>query len=171
MHLDATKIAQTQSGPLANFMSLKHAAGEARHAYYLKKISRKLSADACPNYTFSYLLAAVPSKQYLFRLDLEISRGIRDADLSASKLHSLAYLLTTYTIELRAHEMYPTYQKHLKYLSEKISVQGIINEEVGHLAEKETAFKKWPESLQKLKNLACNIENRLYKNWLMALKR
>ncbi|MEM7039385.1 MAG: hypothetical protein AAF570_20600 [Bacteroidota bacterium] len=169
-HIGATKIARTQSGPDADFMALKHTAEEARHAFYLKKLSRKLLPDANPSYAFEYLLAPVASRQYLYRLDIGVSRLIRHSGLEDKALRDLAYLLVTYAIEVRADEIYPIYQSFLQDYPVKLSVQGIINEEEGHLEEMETALSKYPEELQALKEKACELEGELYLNWLAALE-
>lgn len=169
-HIGATKIARTQSGPQADFMTLKHAAEEARHAYYLKKLALKLVPEACPDYSSPWLLAPITSRQYLYRLDIEISRALREAGLQGRRLHDLAYLLVTYAIELRADEIYPVYQSFLKDFPVKISVQGIINEEEGHLAEMEEALEKWPQELRAMTSVAVAIETRLYSTWLAALR-
>ncbi len=171
-HIGATKIARTQSGPMANFMTLKHAAEEARHGFFLKHLSRKLWKDGLPTYENPYLLAPVYSHQYLYRLDLEASRLGRKHNLEGRKLHDLTYLLVTYAIEVRADELYPIYQEYLDKMPEKrLSVQGIINEEEGHLAEMETELANYPEELRNLTEPICALENRLYEEWLIAVER
>lgn len=169
-HIGATKIARTQSGPQADFISLKHAAEEARHAFYLKKLSRKVDAKACPTYESAYLLAPIASRQYLYRLDIACSRMVRNAGLQGRALKDLAYLLVTYAIEVRADEIYPIYQEYLKDYPVRISVQGIINEEEGHLEEMETALAKYPPELRALTTAACAVEADLYRDWLDALR-
>lgn len=169
-HIGATKIARTQSGPRATYMSLKHAAEEARHGYFLKKLALRLDPDGLPTYANAHLLAPIHSAQYLNRLDIEASRLARKAGLSGRPMHDLAYLLVTYAIEVRADELYPIYQEYLAdYSTAKLSVQGIINEEEGHLAEMESMLAKYPAELQALKEDLIRLENELYIGWLDAL--
>ena len=171
-HVGATKIARTQSGPKANFMTLKHAAEEARHGFFLKHLSRKLWEEGLPTYETHYLMAPIQSHQYLYRLDLEASRLCRQQGLDGRRLHDLVYLLVTYAIEVRADELYPIYQEYLDRMPEKrLSVQGIINEEEGHLAEMEEALADYPTELRGLTEPICRLENRLYEEWLTAVEK
>lgn len=169
-HVGATKIARTQSGPEATFMTLKHAAEEARHGFFLKKLAHRLEPEGLPNYHREFLLAPTHSHQYLYRLDLAASRLCRDAGLQGRDLHDLSYLLVTYAIEVRADELYGVYQEYLEDYSEaKLSVRGIINEEEGHLAEMETALADYPEELRGLTRPMLDLENALYADWLDTL--
>ena len=52
----ARKISKYEHPVFTDIIVLKHAAEEARHAYYLKKQIGKLDAEACPDYSFKYLL-------------------------------------------------------------------------------------------------------------------
>lgn len=168
-HIGATKIARTQSGPQASLMVLKHAAEEARHAFYLKKLSDKLISGFCPDYSHAHLLAPLASRQYLYRLDASISRLLKSKGLGGKALHDLAYLLVTYAIEVRADEIYPIYQRYLRDYPVRLSVQSIINEEVGHLEEMNSALAEYPKELSSLKDDAVEIESALYVAWLSAL--
>jgi len=170
-HVGATKIARTQSGPKATYMSLKHAAEEARHGFFLKHMARKLWKEGLPTYATEYLLAPIHSHQYLYRLDLAASRHCRKAGLNGEALHALTYLLVTYAIEVRADELYPIYQEYLNRQPElRLSVQGIINEEEGHLEEMETELAKYDESLRGLTVPLVALENQLYSDWLSAVE-
>lgn len=171
-HVGATKIARTQSGPLATYMSLKHASEEARHGFFLKHMARKLWPEGLPTYQTQFLLAPIQSHQYLYRLDLEASRLGRRHGLEGRELHNLVYLLVTYAIEVRADELYPVYQEYLDKQPElRLSVQGIINEEEGHLAEMESELANYSETLRNLTVPICELENRLYAEWLIAVEK
>ncbi len=171
-HIGATKIARTQSGPRAHFMALKHAAEEARHAFFLKHLSRKLDEEGNPTYAQEYLLAPVASRQLLYRLDLEASRLGRQHSLEGRELNDLVYLLVTYAIEIRADEIYPIYEEYLaEYKVARLSVQGIINEEEGHLAEMESELARYPEELRNLTTNLCALENELYGAWLADVEK
>lgn len=168
-HVGATKIARRQSGPNATLLVLKHASEEARHAFFLKKMSEKLAPGLCPDYSDEYLLAPVASKQYLNRLDLEISRMLKTMNLSDEMFRWTAYLFVTWAIEVRADEIYPVYQKHLQDNPIKISMLSIINEEAGHLEEMETAMADLPFNSASIRKGAREIEENLYSEWLKSL--
>ena len=169
-HIGATKIARTQSGPRATYMGLKHAAEEARHAFFLKKLALRVQPETHPDYAPEHLLSPVLSQQYLNRLDIAASRLARKAGLTGRKMHDLAYLLVTYAIEVRADDLYPVYQDYLvDYTLAKLSVQGIINEEEGHLAEMETMLAAYPAEIQALKEDMLALEGELCGEWLKAV--
>lgn len=169
-HIGATKIARTQSGPQATFTTLKHAAEEARHAFYLKKLALKVAPDANPDYDFAYLLAPLASRQYLYRLDIAASRLAKQAGLRARALSDLAYLLVTYAIEVRADALYPVYEELLETHPARISLATIIAEEEGHLAEMQAALAAYPAHLQALVQDICALEEELFEAWMTALE-
>lgn len=169
-HIGATKIARTQSGPRATYMGLKHAAEEARHAFFLKKLALRVQPEAFPDYAPEHLIAPVLSQQYLNRLDIAASRLATKAGMKGQAMHDLAYLLVTYAIEVRADDLYPVYQEYLvDYTPAKLSVQGIINEEEGHLAEMETMLATYPPEIQALKHDMLTLEAELCTAWLQAV--
>lgn len=169
-HIGATKIARSQSGPQADFMSLKHAAEEARHAFFLKKLCLKVQPGACPDYGHPHLLAPLPSRQYLYRLDLHAARLCKAAGLEGAALRRLAYLLVTYAIEVRADALYPVVEAHLERYPGRVSVASIIAEEEGHLAEMEAALLAYPPALQALREQLLAYEAQLYEAWMQALE-
>jgi hypothetical protein len=170
-HIGATKIARSQSGPAADFMTLKHAAEEARHAFYLKKLCLKVRSHDCPDYTFPFLLAPVLSRQYLYHLDVAVARMVKAAGLEGAALRKLAYLLVTFAIEVRADALYPVVEGYLERYPERISVASIIAEEEGHLAEMEASLAGYPDGLQALKEKAMVYEGGLFDEWLGQLER
>lgn len=164
-HIGSYKILSTQHSEFINEMILKHAAEEARHGYYLKRLAHKLLPDDNPNYTFPYLLAPIASKQYLHRLDIGVNRMLKKFMLSREVQRFAAYLLVTYGIEQRADTLYPYYQKKLEEHQIKISVKSIIAEEIGHLEEMNKALKTFGDNAQIWKNETQNIENQLFIEW------
>ena len=52
----ARKISKYEHPVHTGIIVLKHAAEEARHAYYLKKQIEKLGKNACPDYSYPYLV-------------------------------------------------------------------------------------------------------------------
>ncbi len=164
-HIGSYKIITTQHGEHINEMILKHAAEEARHGYFLKKLAHKILPNENPDYSPKFLLAPIESKQYLHRLDVEISRTLKKFDLSSADRKFAAYLLVTYGIERRADSLYPLYQKVIDENKVKISVKSIIAEEVGHLDEMNKSLEKFGKLCEIWKNEAQIIENQLFKKW------
>lgn len=169
-HVGATKIAKTQSGEKATFTTLKHAAEEARHGFYLKKLAKKVWTDVPDDFRPSGMLAARASKQYLHRLDISISRMLKQAGITGNEFGQLAYLLVTYAIEMRADDLYPVYQEAIEGYPVKISVRTIINEEEGHLAEMQAGLSQFPFDTQPFMEEAIAIESELFRNWISEIK-
>ncbi len=164
-HIGSYKIITTQHSENINEMILKHAAEEARHGYYLKKLSHKILPNENPDYTPKHLLAPIHSKQYLNRLDISINRMLKKFNLSSNNKKFAAYLLVTYGIEQRADSLYPFYQKILEENQIKISVKSIISEEIGHLEEMNKSLEKFGNVAETWKIEAQNIENQLFIDW------
>jgi len=168
----ARKISRYEHPVKTNIIVLKHAAEEARHAYYLKKQIEKLAPDACPDYSFEYLLAPVESHHYLHQLDTQACRYLKEKlDLSGRDLKHGAYLLVTYAIEVRADMLYGIYQDALTAHKSRVNVKSIIMEEEGHLAEMERMLKEFHPSWQALATDCCKIEDELFTAWIMAIQK
>src|SRR5690606_8351131 len=132
----ARKIAAAEHKTKVDLMMLKHAAEEARHAFYLKKQIAKIDEEASPDYSYGYLLAPLQGSLYLQRLDVEACRYLKaELGLSSYALKHAAYLLVTYAIEVRADALYPVYQDALTASGSRVNVKSIILEEEGHLEE------------------------------------
>ena len=82
----------------------------------------------------------------------------------------LIYLLVTYSIEVRADELYPIYQNALDEANSKVNVKSIIIEEEGHLAEMIEQLKKFSPNWETHAQKACEIEKKLFEEWTVALK-
>jgi hypothetical protein len=166
----ARKISKYEDPVHTGIIVLKHAAEEARHAYYLKKLIGKLDAKACPDYTYPYLLAPVHTHQYLNRLDVEACRYIKDKlGLAGRELMHGAYLLVTYSIEVRADMLYGVYQDALSVHRSKVNVKSIIAEEEGHLEEMEKMLIDFHPDWRALADDVCEIEARLFGAWITAV--
>src|SRR5262245_24037065 len=74
----ARKIAKFEDPVGTNITILKHAAEEARHAYYLKKQIAKIGANLCPDYAKEYILSPSASYYYLHKLDVETCRFLKN---------------------------------------------------------------------------------------------
>lgn len=167
----ARKISASEHSTNVTLIILKHAAEEHRHAYYLKKQISKINETLCPTYAYEYLLAPASSRLYLNKLDTEVSRYLKTTlALSGNELKFAAYLLVTYSIEVRADELYPVYQEALDAARSKVNVKSIILEEEGHLEEMLKQLKEFSPDWEIHAEKALEIESRLFNDWLQALE-
>lgn len=168
----AKKIKKCEDPVFVNEIILKHAAEEARHAYYLKKQIGKIKINSCPTYEKKYLLAPNTSYYYLSALDVQVCRYLKNRfEYSKNKLRYAAYLLVTYAIEVRADHLYPIYQKALVEAKSNVTVHGIIAEEKNHLEEMTSQLKEFSPDWQELTQTAINIEDELFQQWGNELSR
>jgi bacterioferritin (cytochrome b1) len=166
----ARKISKYEHPVNLDIIVLKHAAEEARHAYYLKKQIDKLGKNACPDYSYPYLLASVESYQYLNMLDVEACRYLKNTlHLEGRAMKHGAYLLVTYSIEVRADMLYGIYQEALTKHGSKVNVKSIIAEEEGHLQEMQRMLTEFHPDWEKLAADVCAIEGRLFEAWITAI--
>lgn len=167
----ARKISASEHPTKVNLIILKHAAEEARHAYYLKKQLSKLDYQGCEDYTFRNLLAPTESYQYLHRLDTQISRYIQsELNLDGYELRYAAYLLVTYAIEVRADDLYEIYQAALKKYNSRVTVKSIIAEEIGHLEEMTKQLEAFSDDWKIHAEFAVNLEKQLFEKWMTSVK-
>ena len=150
---------------------LKHAAEEARHAYYLKRQIKKIKQDACPTYAPEYLINGRKSANYMHRLDSRISKTLREkAGLKGRELKYAAYVLVTYAVEVRADHVYGAYETALKAHKSSVSVRGILAEEEQHLAEMEEMIDDVFENGDEWRKRALDIETVLYADWMQTFR-
>jgi hypothetical protein len=167
----ARKISRYEHPIHTDITVLKHAAEEARHAYYLKKLIGKLPEVTCPDYSHPYLLAPLESQQYLNLLDVEACRYLKNTlGLSGRELKHGAYLLVTYSIEVRADMLYGVYQDALTKYGSKVNVKSIIAEEEGHLEEMTRMLQEFRPNWEQLAADVCQIEDRLFTAWITAVQ-
>ena len=168
----AKKIKKCEHPVLTTEMILKHAAEEARHAYYLKKQIQKIAKNSCPTYEREYLLAPEMSYYYLHVLDVKVCRFLKDRfGFKGDDLKYAAYLLVTYAIEVRADELYPQYQEVLDEIKSNVNVKSIIAEEINHLAEMTMQLKQFSPDWKELTQVVCDIETNLFMGWIGAVKK
>ncbi len=146
---------------------LKHAFEEHRHAYALKRQIRKLSKQGFEDYKPDSVLAPLDSYRYLQRLDMRISRYLRETlGLAGRELKYAAYLLVTYAIEVKADLVYSAYQDQLRAANSPVSVRAILAEEEQHLAEMHRQLAATLPDWREHGAWACAEENKLCKLWL-----
>ena len=166
----ARKISHYEDPVHTNVTELQHAAEEARHAYYLKKQISKIKNSNCPDFSFPYLLAPIESHQYLNHLDICACRYLKDKmGYTGRQLKMGAYLLVTYSIEVRADMLYGIYQEALTKAGSRVNVKSIIAEEEGHLSEMERMLTNWLPDWRAHADEMCNTEHRLFATWINAI--
>ncbi len=140
---------------------LQHAAEETRHAYFFKKQASRVGVIP----KFSWLNGK--SRRYLDRLELFIARCLQDFPSATQK--EGCYVLTTYYIEQRATWLYTHYEAILRAQKSDFSLQSILKEEIGHLAEME----RKKETLGLSPDLAARIQDfeaTLCAEWIAQMK-
>lgn len=168
----ARKISKYEHPIHTGITVLKHAAEEARHAYYLKKQIGKLAKEACPDYSYPYILAPVQSHQYLEQLDVLACRYLKlKLGLNGRDLKHGAYLMVTYSIEVRADMLYGIYQAALTAHGSKVNVKSIIAEEEGHLLEMQRMLEVFHPQWQQMAADVCAIEDHLFTTWISAVEK
>lgn len=168
----ARKISKYEHPVHTNIIVLKHAAEEARHAYYLKKQIGKIAQDACPDYSYPYLLAPIESYHYLHQLDVDACRYVKNKlGLTGREMKHGAYLLVTYAIEVRADMLYGIYQDALTRYSSKVNVKSIIAEEEGHLEEMQKMLEAFHPQWEMLAQDMCALEHKLFERWVAAIEK
>ncbi|MBC9932942.1 hypothetical protein [Chitinophaga qingshengii] len=166
----ARKISACEHPSLVDFIQLKHAAEEHRHAYYLKKQIAKVSADTCKTYQLHELLAPHHTRHYLHQLDTQTCRYLKNTfGLEGSQLKYAAYLFVTYAIEVRADALYPVYQSELDKAGSKVMVRSIILEEEGHLEEMINQLKGFAPDWETHAQHVQTLEQQLFDTWLAAI--
>lgn len=166
-NVGARKISASEHPTKVNLIILKHAAEEARHAYYLKSQINKIDPSLCETYEPQYLLSPLKSYHYLHTLDLEVCRYLKqELQMEKEALKYAAYLLVTYAIEVRADELYPVYHQALKGSGSKVNIRFIIVEEEGHLEEMKQQLQGFSPQWEKHAAKACAIEGDLFNDWI-----
>ncbi len=161
----ARKIAACEHPTLVKEEMLKHAAEEFRHAHHLKRQIKKISFHPMETYSLSLMLGGISTLHYLTALDLKVSRYLKVLGLSRNSIKEAAYLLVTYAIELRAHELYRIYDEVLRKVGSKVAVKSILLEEKEHLNEMIKGLNKLPSGLMHEQRV-CAIEGHLCEKWL-----
>lgn len=166
----ARKIARCQHPTLVKEEMLKHAAEEFRHAHYLKRQIPKISSQSLIDYSPQSMLGGISTVNYLHTLDMHTCRYLSHTiGLSHCEIIAAAYLLVTYAIELRADELYRSYDFILKEQASKITVKSILLEEKEHLREMRDGLQQLPSGLTYAEQI-CQFESVLCKKWLIEIQ-
>ncbi len=167
----ARKISASEHSHDVDLIVLKHAAEEARHAYYLKNQISKTGFDGCETYHPGTLLSPIRSFQYLHQLDTHVSRYLKEqCSLDGHELKYGSYLLVTYAIEVRADDLYPIYEEVLKAKGSSITMRMIIVEEKGHLEEMIEQMARFFQDWPKHGEFALGQEKQLFESWKNSLE-
>ena len=157
----AKKIMGYETRTNTDLTLLQHAAEETRHAYFFKKLAYKQGARA----TFTWLDRK--SRRYLDRLELFIARCLHE--YCPTKRKEACYVLTTYYIEERATWLYTHYEATLRTLQSDFSLQSVLREEMGHLAD----IERKKDSLEipiELQTRMQDFEATLWEEWMTQLQ-
>ncbi|TGJ99068.1 hypothetical protein EHO59_14385 [Leptospira semungkisensis] len=134
-HIGARKIHTTQTGLQVSEMVLRHAAEEARHASFFKRLALKVDPEGTQDFQKESLLAGYSAVSYFHKLDSCVERSLSNEVLPRQTHSFLCYLYVTKMIEERAGLVYEIYDQILDNNKAGISIKGIIKEEETHLTE------------------------------------
>lgn len=162
----ARKIAACEHPTLVKEEMLKHAAEEFRHAYYLKRQITRITTADFDSYTD--ILGSWGTRHYLHELDIQTARYLAKSGFSRLQVREAAYLLVTYAIELRAHELYPIYDEVLRSIKSPVAVKSIVLEEKEHLEEMKEGLKNIQNGFMYAR-VVTELESRICKKWLHSL--
>lgn len=166
----ARKISASEDPINVSVTQLKHAAEEHRHAYYLRKQTRKLDQLEKRNDRSVVLLAPLRTRQYLHQLDVQCSRYLKlQFGLNGQELKFASYLFVTYVIEVRADALYPVYQQALSEEQSNVTVKSIIAEEEGHLEEMTALLEHFDPDWQRHALHLQTLEAGLFNEWFAAI--
>lgn len=168
-NIGAQKIHRFQRFGFTSEFVLRHAAEEARHALFFKTKTKLLGSDT--DFSKDQMVAPFASRSYLRQLDIEVNRYLKiNQSYKGRQRFLLAYLFTTLLIELRANDLYPTYEKLLRKMGSPISIRSIITEESRHLREIESMLTEhMGHDMDAALNRLQAFEESVYLNWLRKM--
>jgi hypothetical protein len=147
---------------------LQHAYEETRHAYFFKK---KVSGVCKLQPSQERLLGAGFCQRYVHIVDLSVSKCLKarlNKDLLEFK--TACYYLSSYIIEVRALEIYKTYNKIIKQNNISWNLNSLIAEESQHLS----TMHRWILTKNDLKenlNAIKIAEQKIYMRFLVSLEK
>jgi hypothetical protein len=170
-HIGSRKIVKALDSTYLTEELLQHIAEEARHAYFFKRLCHRVLPDACPTYEPEHVLCERASKDYFKQLDAGVDALLSKQNnaLTPTQRTMLNYLGVTLVIEVRAGELYGSYEEVLRERQAEISLRSVIAEESRHLQEVTamlTALGAGPEYIDAL----WQLEQPLFEHWLATLE-
>jgi len=141
---------------------LQHAYEESRHAYFFKR-KVKTILKIKPK-----LLGNQFCHRYVHLVDLSVSKVLKKFFSNESELRQACYYLTSYLVEVRALQIYKSYNPLLNKLHLGWSLDALIKEESQHLTYMNQWIlqqKHYNDTLPDLKR----VEHKLYIRFLTAL--
>ncbi len=129
------KIVKSQRAETLGVAVLTHALEEGRHALGLKKIAVKLGGLIFDSYAPETLLCGEEAESYFQDLDAACDEAF--CDRPAAERATLAYASVTALVERRALDVYEVYKRALGNSEIARKLEGLLAEEVRHLAEVE----------------------------------
>lgn len=161
----ARKIAAYEHPTKVKEEMLKHAAEEFRHALFFKMQISKVDSSSFEDYSPSSLLGGFRTLHYLNRLNIHISRFLKN---KTKQVKEYAYLLVTYAIEVRATELYSLYEQVLRKNKANVFIKSVLFEEKEHLAEIEEEMLLFSD-IASLIPICRDIEANLWNTWVKAI--
>ncbi|EPG67221.1 hypothetical protein EHQ27_10790 [Leptospira wolffii] len=169
-HIGSRKIHHTQTGYSVTEMVLRHAAEEARHAAFFKKLALKIDPDGPKDFPKDSLLAGFSAISYFQKLDSCVDRSLTDEDFRGKTRTFLCYLYVTKMIEERAGLVYEIYDRILEENKIGISIGGIIKEEENHLFEMNSCLSQLDPKFQERSEFFRQKEDALFKKYYQNIK-
>jgi hypothetical protein len=163
-HLGSHRIMATQHSERIDQATLRHAAEEAHHAYFMKRQAEK-SAGRPLTFDRAELLGSATAKSYFRRLEAVLFARLR-------RQHSAdaTYLYMSMIIEFRALWFYGLYQQSLKLAGHAMSLKRILGEEEHHLDDMAQRLGLAGELSNARVEYFLDVENRLYARLLGAMR-
>jgi hypothetical protein len=163
------KIVKSQNAQDLNVEVLSHAVEEGRHALLLKRLAIKTGGLQFNTYSPDMLLCGSEAEKYFQGLDRACESLIEDKGiLNKSRL---TYLYVTWLIEVRALLVYESYQKTIGMGGTKSPLSSLLAEEERHLASVGKELQDSDPCFEAHSAELKVIEEKLYQNYLMALRR
>ena len=136
-HIGSRKIVKSQNSKKLNLMLLEHIAEESRHAYFFKRLARKIGGENfCLNFEDDFMIEGKKGEEYFQSIDHNAEDSLRDLFLkeeSKKEALFLNYLYTTWLVERRALWIYNIYSKILKVHSFSFNLKPVLMDEEKHL--------------------------------------
>lgn len=163
-HLGSHRIMATQHSNHIDQATLRHAAEEAHHAYFMKRQAEK-TAGRPLSFEPGEVLGAATARSYFRRLEAMLFARLR-----RQRSAGATYLYMSMIIEFRALWFYRLYQQSLKLADHAMSLKRILGEEEHHLGDMAQRLESAAELSDQRVADFLEIENRLYARLLAAMR-